>query len=158
MFYATRRRVYWRLTHNLVFGWYSNLISHARTHARTHAHTHTHKDKAHYYDMMSSHFLTSHLWDNPPIHTHRHTCTDYSSILKLPLEIPVHDHWKVQNCQVAEKCIDTTLINKYFVNKFTTLSLYHKSFINNNIVNKIQCMYWFNYKLVTGLQRKTSKC
>ena len=42
--------------------------------------------------------------------------------------------------------------NKYFVNKLTTFSLHQKSFINNNIVNKIKCMYWFNYKIVIGSQ------
>ena len=42
---------------------------------------------------------------------------------------------------------------KYFVNKLTTLSLYQKSLINNSIMNK-KCMYWFNYKIVIGSQRK----
>ena len=34
VFYATRRQVYWGLTH-MVFCWYSDLISHTRTHAHT---------------------------------------------------------------------------------------------------------------------------
>ena len=37
MFYATRHQVYWGLTYNVVFYWYSNLISH----------THKHKNTAH---------------------------------------------------------------------------------------------------------------
>ena len=41
------------------------------------------------------------------------------------------------------------IYNKYFVNKLTTLSLYQKSFINSNIVIKIKCVYWSNYKTVT---------
>ena len=32
MFYATRRQVYWVLTRNVVFCWYSNLTSHTQTH------------------------------------------------------------------------------------------------------------------------------
>ena len=36
--------------------------------------------------------------------------------------------------------------------KLTTLSLYQSSFINNNIVNKIKCMYRFNYKIVIDSQ------
>ena len=31
--------------------------------------------------------------------------------------------------------------NRYFVNKLTTLSIYQKSFINDNIVNKIKYVY-----------------
>ena len=50
------------------------------------------------------------------------------------------------------------IYNKYFVNKLTTLSLYKKSFINNNIVNKTKCIYWFNCKIVIGSQRTTTKC
>ena len=55
--------------------------------------------------------------------------------------------WKGQNCQVAEKCIYTTFKINIFLDQ--------KSFINNNIANKIKCMYWFNYKIVIGSQRKT---
>ena len=44
--------------------------------------------------------------------------------------------------------------NKYFVNKLTTISLYQKSFINN-MVNKIKCIYQFNYKIGIDSQRKT---
>ena len=50
------------------------------------------------------------------------------------------------------------IYNKYSLNKLTTLSLNQKAFINSNIVNKIQCKYWFNYKIVNGSQRKSSKC
>ena len=50
------------------------------------------------------------------------------------------------------------IYNKYFVNKLTTLSWYQASFMNNNIVNKMKCMYWLKYKIVIGLQRKESKC
>ena len=35
------------------------------------------------------------------------------------------------------------IYNKYFVNKLTTIFLYQKGFINNNIINKIRRMYWF---------------
>ena len=35
VFYATRCQVYWGLTHNVVFYWYSNLISHTQTHKYT---------------------------------------------------------------------------------------------------------------------------
>ena len=35
VFYATRHQVYGGLTHNVVFCWYSNLISHTQTHAHT---------------------------------------------------------------------------------------------------------------------------
>ena len=73
--------------------------------------------------------------------------------------MPVYDLWKGQNCQVADKCIFTIYIyNKYFANKLTTLPLHQKSFVYSNIFNKIKCMYWFNYKIVIGSQRKTSKC
>ena len=41
MVYATRRNIYWGLAHNVVFCWYSDLISH------THTHTHTHKNTQH---------------------------------------------------------------------------------------------------------------
>ena len=64
----------------------------------------------------------------------------------------VHNIWQGQSCQVADKCIDVT--STIFINKATTLSLYHKCFINNNITNKIKCMYWFNYKIVIGSQKK----
>ena len=50
------------------------------------------------------------------------------------------------------------IFNKYFAKKVMTLSLYQKSFIKNNIVNKIKYMCWFNYKIVIGSQKKTSKC
>ena len=50
------------------------------------------------------------------------------------------------------------IYNKYFLNKLATLSLHQKSFINNNIINKIKCIYWINYKILIGLQRKASKC
>ena len=35
VFYATRCKVYWALTHNVVFYWYSDLISHTQTHKYT---------------------------------------------------------------------------------------------------------------------------
>ena len=37
------------------------------------------------------------------------------------------------------------IYNKYFVNNLATLFFYQKSFITN-IVSKIQCIDWFNYK------------
>ena len=43
----------------------------------------------------------------------------------------------------------------YFVNNLATLFFNQKSFINNT-VNKIKCIYWFNYRIVIGSQRKTS--
>ena len=42
VFYATRCQVYWGLTHNLVFYWYSDLILHKHKHTNTHTYTHTH--------------------------------------------------------------------------------------------------------------------
>ena len=42
------------------------------------------------------------------------------------------------------------IYNKHFANKLTALSLYQESFINNNIVNQLKCIYWFNYKIVIG--------
>ena len=39
VFYATRQQVYWALTNNVVFCWYSNLISHTYTHKDTLRHT-----------------------------------------------------------------------------------------------------------------------
>ena len=38
VFYATRRQVYWGLTHNKILFWYSDLISHTQTHTRTKTH------------------------------------------------------------------------------------------------------------------------
>ena len=35
VFYVTRHQVYWVLTHNVVFYWYSNLISHTHKHKNT---------------------------------------------------------------------------------------------------------------------------
>ena len=40
------------------------------------------------------------------------------------------------------------IYNKHLVNKLTTLFLYQKSFMNNNIVNKVKCMHSFNNKMV----------
>ena len=42
VFYATRHQVYWGLTHNVIFYWYSHLISHKHTHTHTHTHTQIH--------------------------------------------------------------------------------------------------------------------
>ena len=105
--------------------------------------------------LVPSHFLIPHLWAYPPLGlTSFPHCS--STQKPPPQEITIHDFWKGQNCQVAEKCIDT--YNKCFVNKLTTFSLYQKSFIiTNNIVNKIKHMYWFNYKIETSSQRKTNK-
>ena len=36
--YATRHQVYWGLTHNVVFCWYSALISHTQKHIHTKGH------------------------------------------------------------------------------------------------------------------------
>ena len=35
LFYATRHQVYRGLTHNIVFWWYSDLLSHTQTHTNT---------------------------------------------------------------------------------------------------------------------------
>ena len=79
-----------------------------------------------------------------------------SSIYKSPQEMLIHDLWKDQNCQVADKCIDTTFtINILYTS--LPLSLYQNSIINNNMVNKITWINWFNYKVVIASQR-TSKC
>ena len=61
------------------------------------------------------------------------------------LELP--GYWQMHRCYIY---------NKYFSRKLTTLSLYQKCFINNNIVSKMKCMYWFNYKII-GSQR-TNEC
>ena len=34
--YATRRQIYWSLTHDVVFYWYSDLMSHTKTHIKKH--------------------------------------------------------------------------------------------------------------------------
>ena len=39
VFYATRHQVYWGLTHNVVFYWYSDLISHTHKHANLYIYT-----------------------------------------------------------------------------------------------------------------------
>ena len=39
---------------------------------------------------------------------------------------------------------------------FLWLCLYQMSFINSNIINKIKCIYWFNYKIVIGAQKRAS--
>ena len=49
------------------------------------------------------------------------------------------------------------IYNKYSVNKLTTL-LIPKEPYKQQHVNKIKCIYWFNNKIVIGLQRKASKC
>ena len=49
LFYAKRRQVYWGLTHNVVFCWYSNLI------LRTQTHTYTHKDIQHTQGLVDLH-------------------------------------------------------------------------------------------------------
>ena len=46
------------------------------------------------------------------------------------------------------------IYNKYFVNKLAILFLYQQSFINNDIVNKIKCIYWFSYKIVVVSHKK----
>ena len=38
----------------------------------------------------------------------------------------------------------------------TTQSEFPKSFISD-ILNTIKCVYWFNWKIITGSQRKTGK-
>ena len=41
------------------------------------------------------------------------------------------------------------IYNKYSVDKLATLSLYRKSFIsNNNIVTKLQYIYWLTYEII----------
>ena len=37
VFYATRCKVYWDLTHNMLFYWYSDLISYIHKHTNTHS-------------------------------------------------------------------------------------------------------------------------
>ena len=39
VFYALRRQIYWGLTHNMVFWWCFDLISHTQTHTHTHTQT-----------------------------------------------------------------------------------------------------------------------
>ena len=105
---------------------------------------------------VSSHFWTSHLWaffltwatKNPPI-PHCSTSPKRGDAGPWLLKRSEFSGW----WQMGRYCI----YNKYFVNKLPTLSLYQKNFINSNIVNKVKCIYWFNYKTVLGSQR-TSKC
>ena len=52
MLYATRHQVYWGLTYNVDFYWYSDLISHTHTHTHTQTQTDRQTDR----------------------HTHTHTC------------------------------------------------------------------------------------
>ena len=47
VFYATRGQVYWGLTYNVLFYWYSGLIPHTHTHTHTHTLTHTHTERQH---------------------------------------------------------------------------------------------------------------
>ena len=82
-------------------------------------------------------------WAKPP---------HYSSMHKPPKRSWSMAFEKVKIVTLHRYCI----YNKYFVNNLATLFFYQKSFINNNIVNKIKCIYWFNYKIVIGSQRKTS--
>ena len=49
------------------------------------------------------------------------------------------------------------ICNYYSVNKLTTFSLHQKT-LKNKSINKIKHICWFNYKIVIGSQRKTSKC
>lgn len=66
-----------------------------------------------------------------------------SSIHKLLKRSELSDCWQMHRYYIYVK---------YFMNKHTTLSLYHISFIDINI-DKMQgkmCMYLLNYKIVIG--------
>ena len=49
------------------------------------------------------------------------------------------------------------IYKKYFENKFLTLSLYQKIVVNNSIIIKIKCMYWFYYKIVIDSPQRKNK-
>ena len=59
VFYATRRQVYWGLTHNVVFYWYSYLISHTQTEKHT-QHTQGPVDLHTHIIMYLHHLLCAH--------------------------------------------------------------------------------------------------
>ena len=59
VFYATRRQVYWGLTHNVVFYWYSDLISHTQTHKHT-QHTQGPVDWRTHINIYLQHLLCAH--------------------------------------------------------------------------------------------------
>ena len=104
-----------------------------------------------YENMVSSDFWTLSptsglypIWDSSP----PPAVAEAQFISAHPQEMPVHDFWKGQNCQVAAKCTDIcNCINTKTVKliiKLTTPSLYQKSLIKNNLVNKRKFVYWFN--------------
>ena len=98
--------------------------------------------------MVFSYFWAPHLLalsptNSPPPYPH------YSSVHKPPRR------WRLS--MTFEKVRIVYNCNKYFLNKFTTLSLYKNSFINNNILSKIKSIYGFNYEIVIGSQRTTKK-
>ena len=72
-----------------------------------------------------------------------------------PQEMLVHGRKICQNCQVADKYIDTIFFIKNIYNQAYYNILCQKSCINSN---KRKYMCWSNYKILTGSQRKTSRC
>ena len=64
----------------------------------------------------------------PPVHC--------SSIHKHTRRCHSQDLWKGQNCHVADKCIDTTFTNKYFVTTLTTTSLYQRNLLKTILLTK----------------------
>ena len=59
VFYATRRHIYWCLTHNVVFYWYSDLTSHTQTHKHT-QHTQGPLDWHGHINIYLDHLLCAH--------------------------------------------------------------------------------------------------
>ena len=77
VFYALRRQIYWGLTHNMVFWWCFDLISHTQTHTHTHTNTQHTKGPADWHT-------------NTNIYLHQLLCT-HSSYLH-------YTEWIIQNC------------------------------------------------------------
>ena len=67
VFHATRCQVYWVLTHNVAFYWYSDLLPHTQTYKHTHTHHtqgpvdwHTHINKYLQYILCPQHIPMLH--------------------------------------------------------------------------------------------------
>ena len=103
--------------------------------------------------MTSPHFSGTHLWALFPTWA----IPRCSSIHKSPSRSRSMTFEQIRTVRLLS---NTSMLHlqKTYVNKLTTLSLNQKSFINSSTVSKIKCMYWLNYRIVTGSQRKTRIC
>ena len=72
--YATRHQVYWGLTHNVIFCWYSDLISHSQTHTQTQTFTSA---------VMCSRQLSLLHWMNKSLISKFPQCLFFSKIIHL---------------------------------------------------------------------------